>query len=91
MTNNLEQELLAIQEFEAKEKELMEQEEEEQINRQQPKKRYFKPLPEAEYRSSRVALEKEIASEEPKDLPKKFWTTSSTEAVVSLFLSTKER
>ena len=81
-TSDLEPELRALQEFEDREKELLNENvpEEESVR---PKKRYFRPLPEAEYRSSRVAIEKEISSAEPKDLPKKFMTESTTEAVVS--------
>ena len=86
ITNNLEQELRAIQEQEEKENELSEDKSGQHHQHQGavPKKRFFKPLPEAEYRSSRVAIEKEITTEdEPKDLPKKFMTVSSTEGVVS--------
>ena len=82
MTIDLEQELRAIQEFEEREREILNEKASEESA--VPKKRFFKPLPEAEYRSSRVALEKQVETEEPKDLPKKFMTTSSTEAVVSL-------
>ena len=77
----MEQELRALQEFEEREREILNENvtEEEPVR---PKKRYFRPLPEAEYRSSRVAIEKEVSSAEPKELPKKFMTESTTEAVV---------
>ena len=81
-TNNLEQELRAIQEQEERENEISD--EKSGQSGALPKRRFFKPLPEAEYRSSRVAIEKEITTDdEPKDLPKKFMTVSSTEGVVS--------
>ena len=80
---DLDQELAALQEFEEFEQEILGEAVPEEAS-VQPKKRYFRPLPEAEYRSSRVAIEKEVPATEPKDLPKKFMTESKTEAVVSL-------
>ena len=50
-TNNLDEELRSIEEFEEREKELMAEETASQSGQTTlPKKRYFKPLPEAEYR-----------------------------------------
>ena len=49
------------------------------------KKRMFKPLPVAEYKSSKVALEQKVqGSEEMKSLPKVFGMNPSVEAKVSL-------
>ena len=80
---DLDQSLAAQQEFEEREREIL-NEAVPETEAVRPNKRYFRPLPEAEYRSSRVAIEKEVPATEPKDLPKKFMTESKTEAVVSL-------
>jgi hypothetical protein len=84
---DFDEEVRALQEFEERERELLADKVPEVAAA--PAKRFFKPLPQAEYRSSRVAIEKEVATDdEPKVLPKKFMTATTTEAVVS-FLKKK--